>query len=77
MLQRLKEENKLTIDSKAVADGNKYTLNGEMQYLDTSSLFHVTSACPNGKTEIFSKFQKLNEKEYKGDSSIDISIVFF
>nr|XP_033202794.1 apolipophorins [Bombus vancouverensis nearcticus] len=69
--KRLKEENKLTIDSKAVADGNKYTLNGEMQYLDTSSLFHVTSACPNGKTEIFSKFQKLNEKEYKGEWIVD------
>ena len=42
-----------------------------MQYLDTSSLFHVTSACPNGKTEIFSKFQKLNEKEYKGEWIVD------
>ena len=57
----------MSIDSKVVADGNKYTLNSEIQHLDTNSLFHVITTCPNGKREVLSKFQKLNDKEYQGE----------
>lgn len=60
----------MTIDSKIDADGAKHSLVSEIQYLDSSNLFHVTAICPTGKTEILSKFQKLNNKEYKGNSMI-------
>ncbi|XP_043521132.1 apolipophorins isoform X2 [Frieseomelitta varia] len=68
---RSEEENKVSIDSKVVADGNKYTLNSEIQHLDTNSLFHVIATCPNGKREVLSKFQKLNDKEYQGEWRVD------
>lgn len=57
----------MTVESEMTADGNKYTLNSEIQHQDTNSLFHVVTQCPSGKTEILSKFQKLGDKEYKGN----------
>ncbi|CAK9823680.1 unnamed protein product [Anthophora retusa] len=69
--KRLKNENKWTLDSVVTADGAKYSLNSEVQYLATSGLFRVLSTCPNGKTELFSKFEKLGDNEYKGEWKVD------
>lgn len=57
----------MTIDSKIDVDGSKHSLASEIQYLESNNLFHVTTICPTGNTEILSKFQKLNDKEYKGN----------
>ncbi|CAL7938756.1 unnamed protein product [Xylocopa violacea] len=66
-----KDENKATIDSELTADGKKYTLNGEMQVQESSSLMHLTATCPTGKTELLSRLQKLGDKEYKAEWKVD------
>lgn len=57
----------MLVNSVLTADGNKYTLNSEVQHQPTNNLFHLTAGCPSGKTEVLSKFQKLGDKEYKGN----------
>lgn len=60
----------MIINSQIDADGAKHSLVSEIQYLDSNNLFYVMTVCPTGKTEILSKFQKLNDKEYKGNSTM-------
>ncbi|XP_017790563.1 PREDICTED: apolipophorins [Habropoda laboriosa] len=69
--KRFKTENRWTVDSDVTADGVKYSLNSEVQYLTNSGLFHVTSTCPNGKTELLSKIEKLGDNEYKGEWKVN------
>ncbi|XP_015429625.1 PREDICTED: apolipophorins [Dufourea novaeangliae] len=69
--KRFKIDNKMLVDVVLMADGVKYTLNSEMQQQDTNSLFNVVATCPDGKTEILSKIQKLGPKEYKGEWKVD------
>nr|XP_012148156.1 PREDICTED: apolipophorins [Megachile rotundata] len=69
--QRFKEQNRLLVDSVLTADDNKYTLNSEIQQQSTNNIFHLTASSPLGKTEVLSKFQKLGDKEYKGEWKVD------
>nr|XP_034187967.1 apolipophorins [Osmia lignaria] len=69
--KRFKEENRMLVDSVLTADGNKYTLNSEVQHQPTNNVFHLTAGCPSGKTEVLSKFQKLGDKEYKGEWKVN------
>ncbi|XP_076643954.1 retinoid- and fatty-acid binding glycoprotein apolipophorin [Halictus rubicundus] len=67
---RNKPENKLLTDIVVNADGAKYTLNSEIQSKVGLNLFSVVTSCPQGKSELLSKYQKLGPNEYKGELNI-------
>lgn len=71
--KRNKPENKLLTDIVLNADGAKYTLNSEIQSQPTVGLLNVVTTCPQGKSELFCKYQKLGANEYKGEWTVRTS----
>nr|XP_012225513.1 PREDICTED: apolipophorins [Linepithema humile] len=53
------------------ADDAKYTVQSEIRTSDVSPLIHIIITCPKGKTEILSKFEKLGDREYKGEWKVE------
>lgn len=68
--KRLKPENKLTTNVLLNADGVEHTLNSNIQLQGARRVFEVTTTCPDGKSELLWKFEKLGPKEYKGDLTV-------
>ncbi|XP_076231616.1 retinoid- and fatty-acid binding glycoprotein apolipophorin [Calliopsis andreniformis] len=66
-----KPENLRSLDATVLADGTKYTLQSQIQLQENNKLFSITTSCPNGKTEILSKFQRLGLKEFKGEWKVE------
>ncbi|XP_078038624.1 retinoid- and fatty-acid binding glycoprotein apolipophorin, partial [Augochlora pura] len=68
--KRVKPENKLTTNAVLNVDGAEHTLNSNIQLQGPRKVFEVTSTCPQGKSELLWKFEKLGPKEYKGDLTV-------
>jgi len=65
-LKRVTEQERKT-NAVITVDGKKWTVQSEIRNSNISPLIHIVSTCPNGKTEILSKFDKLGDREYKGN----------
>ncbi|XP_076294213.1 retinoid- and fatty-acid binding glycoprotein apolipophorin [Lasioglossum baleicum] len=70
--KRNKPESKGITDIVVNADGVKYTLNSEIYWQEALKSLSVVSSCPNGKSELLCKYQKLGPNEYKGEWSVRI-----
>lgn len=68
--KRNKPEKKLLTDIVVNADGAKYTLNSEIQTQESLKVLNVLTSCPNGKSELLCKYQKLGPNDFKGEWTI-------
>ncbi|XP_011144506.2 apolipophorins [Harpegnathos saltator] len=69
--ERSKDGSFRKTDAAITADNTKYTAKSEIQDGNISPMIHIILTCPNGKTELLSKFEKLSEHEYTGELKID------
>ncbi|XP_034949851.1 apolipophorins [Chelonus insularis] len=58
-------------DISLTADDKKYEMKSEFEMNPSVHRAHVVFACPDGKTELLAKVNKLSETEYKGEWKID------
>lgn len=69
--EREKDGHVRKTDVAVIADGTKYTAKSEIRDGNVSPIIHIVFTCPNGKTELLSKFEKLGDREYTGEWKVE------
>lgn len=66
-LKRDKDGQVRKTNAAITADDAKYTVQSEIRNSNVSPLIHIVVTCPKGKSEVLFKFDKLGDREYKGN----------
>lgn len=69
--EREKDGHVRKTDAALTVDEGKYTLESEIRDGHISPMMHIILTCPQGKTELLSKFNKLGDKEYTGEWKVE------
>ncbi|XP_011691522.1 PREDICTED: apolipophorins [Wasmannia auropunctata] len=69
--EREKDGHVRKTDAALTLDNVKYTLKSEIQGGIISPMMHIIMTCPAGKTELFSKINKLGDQEYTGEWKVE------
>lgn len=69
-MKREKDGHVRKTDVAVTADNIKYTAKSEIQDGNVSPIIHIVLTYPKGKTELLSKFEKLDDREYTGNFRI-------
>ncbi|XP_072754262.1 apolipophorins [Anoplolepis gracilipes] len=63
-------------DVAVTADDKKYTAKSEIQDGNVSPIIHIVLTCPETRLELLSKFEKLGDREYKGEWKVETTYGF-